>query len=274
VALLFVLSGTLLGLSRPAHAESFDTCQGYIETVPTVITTQGIWCLRGDVSTAITSGAAITVASNNVTINCNDYKLGGLAGGSVTAATGIATNGRMNTRVRNCNIRGFRRGVDLVGDGHSVVDSRFDHNTSAAIRVVGNGNEVLRNSVRDTGGAPGIVAGIIADGVGVVEGNRIFVVASSGTHEAYGIQTSLSTGSVSGNVVASVVGGPDGSFGIASVLSPNRVAFRGNDITFDHGPVAGAALKCRGGVAKDNILFGHANSMSACVDGRGNVFEP
>jgi len=46
-------------------AESYDNCSGYIDSLSTYIGKQGNWCLRKDLSTAITSGAAIAVNTNN-----------------------------------------------------------------------------------------------------------------------------------------------------------------------------------------------------------------
>src|SRR5262245_20959189 len=62
-------------------AESYDACAGFIDTVPTTISTQGVWCLRKDLATAVSNGAAISIEANNVTIDCNGFKLGGLAAG-------------------------------------------------------------------------------------------------------------------------------------------------------------------------------------------------
>src|SRR5690606_14995164 len=72
----------LAGLASvlPARAaDDYDACAGFIDSVPATITSQGVWCLRKDLSTAIASGSAITIATNNVTIDCNGFKLGGLA---------------------------------------------------------------------------------------------------------------------------------------------------------------------------------------------------
>src|SRR5688572_11288780 len=71
-------------------ARSYDTCTGYVESLPATIGSPGQWCLRRDLSTAQTSGAAITVAANNVTLDCNDFKLGGLSAGLDTLAHGMA----------------------------------------------------------------------------------------------------------------------------------------------------------------------------------------
>ena len=48
----------------PAQAaESFDSCAGTIASLPAVISTQGVWCMQGDLSSASTSGNAITVTA-------------------------------------------------------------------------------------------------------------------------------------------------------------------------------------------------------------------
>src|SRR5690606_30008425 len=81
--MLRILSIVLLGLlwlaPAPATAaDSFDSCTGYIDSLPATISSQGVWCLRGHLSTGISSGDAISINTNNVTIDCNDFKLGGL----------------------------------------------------------------------------------------------------------------------------------------------------------------------------------------------------
>src|SRR5690606_14654473 len=154
VALLAILL-VLAGFPREAPAETHDTCAGFIDSVPAVISTQGVWCLRGDVSTAQTSGSAIEIAANNVTIDCNGYKIGGLAAGSSSAANGIYAYGRMNITVRNCNIRGFLHGISLFGSnagGHLVEDNRLDGNLYVGMDIYGDNNTVQRNQVYDTGG--------------------------------------------------------------------------------------------------------------------------
>ena len=52
-----------------------------INTLPYVINIQGIYCLKGDLATNMTSGNAVTVNTNNVVIDLNGHKLGGQAAG-------------------------------------------------------------------------------------------------------------------------------------------------------------------------------------------------
>ena len=87
VPLSFLVLLLFLCGPRAAHAaQSYDNCTGFITSVPAVISTQGTWCLKQDLATAIASGNAISVNANNVTLDCNDFKLGGLAAGAGTVA--------------------------------------------------------------------------------------------------------------------------------------------------------------------------------------------
>src|SRR5687767_11593422 len=118
--LLLVSLGAIGGLSSPQTwaAEGYSNCEGFIDSLPATITTQGVWCLRQDLNTPISSGYAIDIRTNNVTIDCNDFKIGGMAGGSATSAYGVHAVSALNTTVRNCTVRGFYIGVRLNGSGH------------------------------------------------------------------------------------------------------------------------------------------------------------
>ena len=47
-----------------------------IATLPCTISTQGVYCLGGHVGTSITSGNAIEIATNNVVLDLNGFKIG------------------------------------------------------------------------------------------------------------------------------------------------------------------------------------------------------
>jgi hypothetical protein len=72
-----------------------------ITSLPYTISTQGIYCLKGNLATNMTSGNAIEIGTNNVVIDLNGYKIGGLAAGSGTSTYGIYANGRKNITIRN-----------------------------------------------------------------------------------------------------------------------------------------------------------------------------
>src|SRR4029079_11936992 len=74
LASICLLAGLFIA---PVHAETYHTCGTVIASLPTVISTQGVYCLTHDLATNITAGKAIDIQTNNVTIDCNGYKIGG-----------------------------------------------------------------------------------------------------------------------------------------------------------------------------------------------------
>src|SRR5690606_20562969 len=107
------------------------------------------------------------IATNNVTIDCNDFKIGGLGAGDASNANGIYAESKQNATIRHCNVRGFYQGIHLAGGaGHLVEDNRLDNNLFTGIEVMGYNSLVQRNRVYDTGGRTGFgnAYGIFADG--------------------------------------------------------------------------------------------------------------
>jgi hypothetical protein len=266
-----------------AHAaQSYDNCTGFITSIPAVITTQGTWCMDRDLSTALVYGNAILVQTNNVTIDCNHFKLGGLAAGAGTYGTGVRATGRNNITVRNCTIRGFEYGISLQGgsnSGHVVEDNRLDGNTYMGAIVYGDGSVIRRNLAVDTGGTTNTGSAVALYGVGgvdlvdnVVDG----VFASHPDGSAYGLYSNAAAAaSITGNRVRRLVGG-DGSgsrYGI-QVLSGDRVSVRGNDILDGTGAPGGYGLVCTSnglGSARDNTVLGFGTGLAFCNDDGGNV---
>ena len=281
-ALLGLLA--LLACAKSASAaQSYDNCTGFITSLPAVISTQGTWCFKQDLATAISSGQVITIATNNVTIDCNNFKLGGLAAGVATQASGIFANNRQNVTIRNCSIRGFFAGVQLQGgttSGNAIVDNRFDGNTCISIYVGGDGSLVQRNRVFDTGGstmqtnAYGIYAVASVD---VVDNTVSGVIATAaGDGSAYGIYTGDNfAGRILDNGVRGLV--PDGSgaaLGIDNVNS-GRLVIAGNHVVDQTSSgTIGLACTILNSRAKDNVIDGFSVGISVCGDAGGNDITP
>ena len=263
-----------------AHAaEGYDNCTGFIDTVPATIGAQGTWCLRHDLSTAITGGAAITIAVNNVTLDCNGFKIGGLAAGIGTGARGVYANDRLNSTVRNCAVRGFQVGIDLdgVGAGHLVEDNRLDNNTWMGIEVRGDNNRVQRNRVYDTGGSSlGSAWGMHVINADVIDNTVAGVVAAGSAHNAIGISMEGWGIEVRGNQVRGLV---PGGTGVTRGLVNNfgTANFTGNVVT-SIVAIPGVGIATKTGlpkaVCRGNTVIGFGTGISAdCLDGSGNVVQ-
>jgi hypothetical protein len=279
---LLICTALWLNLTTaPAHAaQSYDNCTGFITSLPATITTQGTWCLNADLTTAITSGNAITVTTNNVTIDCNDFKLGGLAAGAATQTYGIYANTRDNLTIRRCNIRGFYEGTVLInGSGHLIEDNRFDSNTVYGIDVESNRSILRRNLVIATGGSSftALPFGIYTVGsVDVLDNTVNGVTASALNSNAYGILTGNNfDGSISGNRVRGLVKTGTGvAYGIYNSNS-GRITLRNNDVVGD-GSVGSVGLRCSDalGRALNNVVSAFATGISGCTNVSGNDVVP
>jgi hypothetical protein len=276
--LVFLIMTLSLGAPRTAQAaESYDNCTGFITSLPAVITTQGTWCLKKDLATAMTSGSAIDIQTNNVMIDCNDFKLGGLAAGATSEAAGIDAKDRLNLTVRHCNIRGFFRGLIFwgTGGGHVVEDNRFDGNLYAGLEVWGDGSVVRRNRIFDTGGS---VFSFEAFGMYSVDSVDILDNTVSGVtnDHATGIWTDTNSGgSVSGNRVRNLLASGGGiAVGIYTPGS-DHLAIRDNDLG-GNASAGSIGIECfvTSNRALGNVIAGFATGISGCSDDGGNVIAP
>jgi hypothetical protein len=275
---LFIAIVTLAafaGASGPAAAaESYDSCLGFIDALPATITTQGTWCLRQNLDTSATSGNMIDIQTNNVTIDCNGFRMR-----ASSAAVGIFADGRVNIAIRHCTIRGFRIGIEVTGGSDYVVENNLiDQSRYIGIETAGAGSVVRRNNVVNTGGSPaagqayaifaeGDVIDNVIDGVYgadsvvnfspkgiysptdagvnlaiVIQGNRIRNLTPKGTGEAIGITSNGSGVSVRDNVIGQV--SLTTGFGIACLDNTSHVR---DNVTLKYGTPIAVACHDAGG---------------------------
>jgi hypothetical protein len=283
-----LLSAALLALAfllPSAHAsaaESYDGCTGTITALPYTINSPGTWCLKQNLATAATTGAAITINTSNVTIDCNDFKLEGTSAGLATANRGILASGKLNVTVRNCAIRGFQFGIALVGatgGDHLVEHNRLSGNTSNGIFVEGDGSLVRDNEVAQTGGstltpnAYGIYGRYIVD----IADNTVSGVAGNGSAgNIIGIYTLNNTGgTVSGNRVHGLL--KAGNLGLRGILNTqsSRVVLMRNNVSGD-GSTSGIGITCTNSTSrvKDTVVSGFPTGLSGCGDAGRNDITP
>jgi hypothetical protein len=272
-AAAFVAVATLS--SGPARAETYHTCAGFIDTLPAVITTQGTWCLRHDVATTVSAGKAITISTSNVTIDCNGFKIGGLAGGAGSTAIGIFTDDYFNATVRNCTIRGFAQGISLTGDGagHVVEANRVEGSRVAGIEVHGDGSVIRGNLVFDAGGSlnQSLAFGVAALAAVDVRDNIIDGVFTDASY-ANGTVTGLylvnnDRGAIVGNRIGGLVSTGTGvARGI--VNQGSQYVTLSDNVVVGDGRAGGTGIACASsqGLAKDNVVMNFPTQVAACTD--------
>ena len=294
LAILLLIACGLLIPTHAKAAQSYDNCTNFIDSVPATISTQGVWCLRKDVSTGVTSGSAINIQANNVTIDCNDFKLGGLSAGNESQASGIRADGRQNITVRNCNIRGFNYGILLYGGaGQLIENNRLDNNLSVGIYANGTNNSIFRsNRVYDTGGYPDNAthAGINSYGGDAVEIADNIIAGVAGTPGYYNAVVGIIRGNyvsgvyqtsaqITGNSISGLASTGTGmtAHGFTNTNYGNTsgvILFAGNTLYMTSTVANSVGIKCTyGGVSiRDNSIFGFPVGFDGtCWDDGGNV---
>ena len=246
ISITSLLFGTVSPL--PGWSETLNCTP--ISSLPYTITTQGIYCFTENLATSITIGNAIEIQTNNVTVDLNGHKLGGLAAGDGTQAVGIFAYQRKNITVKNGIIRGFMNGIRLFGPGsggHVVKGLLVDQNTYAGIEVEGLGNTVSGNTVVDTGGSTvaGGAIGVIAAGSGAkIVDNEISatVAASTVAAPASGVYVANADYSlIQNNTVTGTSANMDASYAIYIINSAGVFLRNNNVANADYGLVFSAS---------------------------------
>lgn len=273
---LFALAVSVLS---PARAE-ITQCTN-ITALPAVISTQGVYCLKQDLSTSIASGAAISINANNVTLDCNDWKIGGLAAGVATGASGVSS-GRLNTTIRNCGIRGFQTGINLWGGGGYLVEgNRLDHNTHTGIHLLGDANVVRRNRITDTGGKPlsdeslgmfvNARATLITDNLI----SNVFVTGdSSGNGRAVGISMSGARNvEIARNAFFNIIPAGTGPAYATLGTSGNELSSVRDNTALNPDSTNGTAFDggAHKSICRNNSSHGFQQTIAWCTDAGGNT---
>lgn len=206
----------LAGVPVGASADETLLCDKYINAVPYTITKPGHYCLKSNLSTAMFSGNAITIESDSVWLDLNNFILDGSAAGLATAANGIYSEDYRDITVRNGVVRGFMFGIDLEtrarGRNYNVENIRAEGNTVASIFLPATsegpgGRHTIRNNVViDTGGSTTFGAGaglaIVLGGDGHVSGNDVINVSGNAPNLAIAFDLRDGTAIVSDNKVS------------------------------------------------------------------------
>jgi hypothetical protein len=240
-----------------------------IPRVPETITRPGAYCVTRPLSTPIASGAAITIASSDVTLDLAGFTIANTAGPS-TAADGIVAEGQ-NITIVNGTVRGFRRGVTVNfatgpagGGGNRVERVRALESRSHGILVSGDGSVVRQNQVIETHGGSGAGLGAAGGGVHVVD-NDVFDVVAAPPATAVGLGVVGNSAVIEGNRVGNPAVTASPAIGIAVDESLNVMTVGNRLSNLDAGIIyAGVPPPGTTGICVGNLFSGVTTPQIGC----------
>lgn len=194
-----------------ALAQSADCVE--MGSLPSTITQPGKYCLAQDYTINSATARAITIAANDVTLDCRGHTIRNLAASNAGSSEGIYAFGRSNLTVKNCRIQGgFTNGISLVQDNakpttayYNTIENNFVGGPYwHGIRAYGSALEIRGNRVYDVGGQLNTYAiGLRLAGSSAAGSFKLHIVqdnAFSGTNSpynnAYGILADSSLASI------------------------------------------------------------------------------
>ncbi len=130
-----------------------------IDQVPFRITEAGKYQLKQNLNYSQSSGVAINIQANDVTLNLNGFTLQG-TGGEASSAIGILAVDRKRITIIHGQISGFYFGIDIratkrdmtKSGEHTISEILADHNWYFGIRLVGSDSTIKNNTITHTGG--------------------------------------------------------------------------------------------------------------------------
>jgi hypothetical protein len=223
--------------AAPSFAQSLCTS---IETVPATISVPGNYCLIGNHSVNITSGAAITITASDVHLDCVNFSVTNTATSASGSSSGIDFSNRHGVTVKNCRILGgFTNGITATQALSSppqvyysnIIDNYIAGPYRYGIQAYGSGIEIRGNRIYDVGGQSGSFAmGIRIAGPTGVGMPRFFLLkdnlvagTNAGSNVAYGIYSDNSIAAIIINNGVSGTTGGSASYGIRTGGTTNRI---------------------------------------------------
>jgi len=235
-----------------------------INSLPMTISASGTYCMTSSLGANLSSGNAITINADNVTVDLGGFIIDDVAAGSGNQASGIGSNGHRHIVVRNGSVNGFYNGVVLSYSGSAsnlVEDVTVNFGLEEGIEVDGDLSEIRTSKVLTLGGStvtPATAIGIaMAANKGRIIGNTISNVLATGgsvpgVDETVAIDVSGNTVRVVANTIVNVHGSPVFNQGIACNTS-GQIGIEANSVNVSTPP-------------------GRAWLPGACVDLGGNTW--
>ncbi len=178
-----------------------------------VINAPGTYTLDGPLTCSVSTPTALTITSDDVTLNCGAANEISGPGAAASGTVGIKVESpvQSNVVVENCVVKDFEQGIVLdSASGVTIQNNDVSTSIGGIVLYGSNGNSVLSNSIHDLEqSSADIGAGIsvFQSDSNTVQGNTLLDnVYSAGIVVAAAANNDLNTNTVSNNLIGLYIG--------------------------------------------------------------------
>jgi len=235
-----IISSAAVAFCLTTFTARADNCS-VINAIPHVIRAPGNYCVASDLEASLTGGKAISIASDNVTLDLQGHAVKSRLDSGDDDGVGIYAFGKMNVVVKNGSVIGFKYGIWLNDDvpykrshDNIVENITVDASGQIGIWILGANNIVRNNHVSHSGKSAlntETVYGILSSGNVVhIHNNDVSEMrhAAGSTANSIAIRESKDA-FVENNRLTNITNGDGMSFGI-NVSQSNNVSINSNVI--------------------------------------------
>jgi hypothetical protein len=211
-----------LGFALPSLAAASNHCTA-ITALPATLSEAGVYCLTDDLKLAGSSGTAVTIATDSVTLDLDGHALRSKAAANTTTI-GVSVVGRKYFSIVNGTLAGFAQAVyvrsngDTPAKGGVLANLKVQRSFWNGLSIICDGCVVRDNVVTDTV-VPETLSGYFANAIGVegsgdlIIGNRVYNTASPPGVQAVAFALGTTGSTISNNFAANAAATSDPVYG-------------------------------------------------------------
>lgn len=273
----------LLALLVAFHARAETLTCTEIQTIPATITTSGTYCLSRNLATNQLGGGGVLINASNVRLDCNHHSISNL--NASNEDVGIASGGKKNVVVENCQINGFQEGIHFDTRSYNVMirNNTVQNAQTYGILIWGSKVQVVGNSVLDTRYVSttrdynqGIYLAPYAPGQYsrdvIVRGNRVLGVTGTSSLQAIRVDMAY-TPIIQGNHVSSLVPKTGGTAYAIMVDAINPLIAGNTLMSASSSRTFGIAVGSNSVCAKNYMVGLTGSGLQSCGLAEGNIVK-
>lgn len=150
----------------------------------------------------------ITITGDNVTLDCNGYKISGISP-TLDGSVGIQIEGAQGVIIQNCSVTQFELGMNLIGTNQTIVQNNSIWETGSGMNLINSNQNNINNNLfyNNFYSEGGVIFSYLSEG-NLIESNTIINNNQAGIIILNSSNSDFNLNNISNNGAGIYIGGP------------------------------------------------------------------